>query len=137
MRHKVANGFCGIAHTEREHYQGTLDEAFWGERLSVGKLRHDIGEREGEAAQVLLGWSGSQEGTELALCPLIIEAEELVAPGGTGHKCVLLVLSALGLQWGLETSERGRGSQVSGGRSERVLRARLSLSHVLVSCSCV
>ena len=32
---------------------------------------------------------------------------------------------------------RGKGSQVSSGRSERVLRARLPLSRVLVSCSCV
>ena len=33
--------------------------------------------------------------------------------------------------------ESGRGITVSGGRSERVLRARLPLSHVLESCSCV
>ena len=50
---------------------------------------------------------------------------------------LLLVLPALGLQYGLQTGERGRGSQVSGGRSERVLRARLPLSRVLVSFSCV
>ena len=50
---------------------------------------------------------------------------------------LLLVLPVLGLQYGLEIGERRRGSQVSGGRSERVLRARLLLSHVLMSCSCV
>ena len=32
--------------------------------------------------------------------------------------------------------ERGKGSQVSGGRSEWVLRARSLLSRVFVSCSC-
>ena len=35
---------------------------------------------------------------------------------------------------GLQIGERGRGSEVSGGRSKRVLRARLPLSRVLVSC---
>ena len=65
--HKVANGLCGIAETEREHYRGALDEVFQGERLSPGKLCHDIGEREGEVAWVLLGRSGSKEGTEQAL----------------------------------------------------------------------
>ena len=54
LRHKVAHGLCGIAQTERERCRGALDEVFWGERLSSGKLRHDISEREDEAAQVLL-----------------------------------------------------------------------------------
>ena len=67
LRHKVANGLCGVAQTEQERYRGALDEAFRGEWLSSGKLHHDVGEREGEAAQVLLGWSGSQEGAELTL----------------------------------------------------------------------
>ena len=57
--HKVANGLCGVAETEREHYQGAPNEVFWGELLSPGKLRHDIGERDGEMAKVLLGQSGS------------------------------------------------------------------------------
>ena len=26
LRHKVANGLCGIAETEREHYRGALYE---------------------------------------------------------------------------------------------------------------
>ena len=67
LRHKVANGLCGVAETEREHCWGTPDEVFWGEGLSPGKLRHDIGEREGDVVQVLPGRSGSQEGVELAL----------------------------------------------------------------------
>ena len=67
LRHRVANGLYGVAETGQERCQGALDEVFQGERLSSSKLRHDVGEREGEAAQVLLGWSGSQEGTELAL----------------------------------------------------------------------
>ena len=43
-------------------------------------------------AQVLPGRSGSQEGAELALYPPIVEAEELVAPGGAGLRCVQLQL---------------------------------------------
>ena len=56
-----------FAETEQERYRGALDEVFQGERLSSSKLHHDIGEREGEVAQVLPGWSGSQEGPKLAL----------------------------------------------------------------------
>ena len=67
LRHKVAISLCGIAETGQERYRGAPDEVFQGEWLSSGKLCHDVGEREGEAAQVLLGWSGSQEGAELAL----------------------------------------------------------------------
>ena len=67
LRHRVANVLCGIAETRWEHYRGALDEVFRGERLSFSKLRLDVGEREGEVVQVLPGWSGSQEGTELAL----------------------------------------------------------------------
>ena len=67
LRHKVANGLCGVAQTKWEHCRGAPNEVFWRERLSFGKLCHDVGEQEGEAVQVLLRWSGSQEGTELAL----------------------------------------------------------------------
>jgi hypothetical protein len=42
--------------------------------------------------QILLGWSGSQEGVELALQPLVIEVEELVAPRSTGLLGVQLQL---------------------------------------------
>ena len=65
--HKVSNGLYGVTETGRERCRGSSDEVFRGERLSFGKLRHDVGEGEGEAAQVLSGWSGSQEGAELAL----------------------------------------------------------------------
>ena len=59
LRHNVANGLCGVAQTERERCRGAPYEVFWGEQLFFGKLRHDISEREGEAAQVLPGRSGS------------------------------------------------------------------------------
>ena len=67
MPREVANCLCGVALTKWERCRGASDEVFRGEWLSFGKLCHDVGEREGEAAQVLLGWSGSQEGAELAL----------------------------------------------------------------------
>ena len=44
LRHKVANGLCGVAQTEQERCRGAPDEVFRGERLSFGKLRHDVGE---------------------------------------------------------------------------------------------
>ena len=43
--HEVANGLYDIAQTEWERCRGAPDEVFWGERLSFGKLRHDVGER--------------------------------------------------------------------------------------------
>ena len=84
LRHKVANGLCGIAQTEREHCRGTPDEVFQGEQLSSGKLHHDVGEGEGEVAHILPGRSGSQEGVELALQPPVVEVEDLAALGGVG-----------------------------------------------------
>ena len=47
---EVTNGPCGVAQTEREHYQGASGEVFWGGRFPSSKLHHDVGEREGEAA---------------------------------------------------------------------------------------
>ena len=67
LRHKVANGLCGVAETEREHCRDTPDGVFRRERLPSGKLRHNVGEHEGEVVQVLPRRSGSQEGAELAL----------------------------------------------------------------------
>ena len=67
LRHRVANSLCGVVETGRGRCRGAPDEVLWGEWLYSGKLCHDIGEREGEVAQVLLGRSGSQEGTELVL----------------------------------------------------------------------
>ena len=88
--HKVANGLCGVAETEREHCRGAPNEVFRGERLSPGKLRHDIGEREGEVAQALLGRLGSQEDAELTLQPPVVEVEELVTSGDAGLRRVQL-----------------------------------------------
>ena len=48
--HKVANGLYGVAQTEWERCRGAPDEVFRGERLSLDKLCHDVGEREGEVA---------------------------------------------------------------------------------------
>ena len=67
LRHKVANGLCGVVQIKQEHCWGALDEVFHGEWLSSGKLRHNVGEHEGEVVQVLPRRSGSQEGAELAL----------------------------------------------------------------------
>ena len=67
LYHEVTNGPRGIAQTEQEHCRGIPGEVFRGERLPSGKLRHDVGEGEGEAAHILLGRSGSQEGVELVL----------------------------------------------------------------------
>ena len=63
----VAVGLYGVAETKQERCRGASDEVFRRERLSSSKLCHDIGEREGEVAQVLPGRSGFQEGAELAL----------------------------------------------------------------------
>ena len=65
--HKVANSLCGIAKTEWECCRGAPDEVCQREWLPSSKLRHDVGEREGEVAQVFSEWPGPQEGTELAL----------------------------------------------------------------------
>ena len=47
---KVAISLYGIAETKWERCRGALDEVFWREWLPSGKLRHDVGEREGEVA---------------------------------------------------------------------------------------
>ena len=67
LHHRVVVGLYGIAETKREHCRGALDKVFRREWLSSGELRHDVGEREGEAVLVLPGWSGSQKGAQLAL----------------------------------------------------------------------
>ena len=33
LRHRVANGVCGVAKTGWEHYRGALDEVFQRERV--------------------------------------------------------------------------------------------------------
>ena len=50
LRHEVANGPRSIAQTEQECCRSAPDEVFQGERFPSDKLRHDVGEREGEAA---------------------------------------------------------------------------------------
>ena len=50
LHHKVANNLYGVALTGWERCRGAPDEVFRGERLSFGKLRHDVGERDGEVA---------------------------------------------------------------------------------------
>ena len=42
LRHKVANGLCGVAETERERCRGALDGVFRRERLPFDKLCHDV-----------------------------------------------------------------------------------------------
>ena len=64
---EVTNGPCGIAQIKRECCQGISGEIFQGEWLPSGKLCHDIGQGEGEAMHILLGWLRSQEGIELTL----------------------------------------------------------------------
>ena len=120
MCHKVANGLCGIAKIKRERCRGAPDEVFRRELFSSDKLCHDIGEREGEVAQVLSERSGSQEGAELAFKPPIVEAEELVAPGGAGLRCVQLqLLKCLG-----DRVEAGGVERLDGGGSLRQLSLR-------------
>ena len=48
--HKVGIGLYGVAETERERYRGASDEVCRREQVPSGKLRHDVGEREGEVA---------------------------------------------------------------------------------------
>ena len=67
LRHRVAIGLCGVAETEQECCWGAPNGVFRRERVPSGKLRHDVGEREGEVAQVLPGRSGSQEDAEPSL----------------------------------------------------------------------
>ena len=85
---EVTNGPRDIAQTEQECCQGILGEIFQGDLLPFGKLHHDVGE--GEAAHILPGWSESQQGVDLTLQPLIIEAKELDAPRDMGLECVQL-----------------------------------------------
>ena len=67
LRHRVANGLCGVMETGRERCRGAPDEVFREEWLSYDKLCLNVGEREGEVVQVLPGRSESQEDAELAL----------------------------------------------------------------------
>jgi hypothetical protein len=48
-----------VAQAEWEHHRNAPGENLRGELFSSGKLRLGIGEREENATQVLLGWSGT------------------------------------------------------------------------------
>ena len=55
-------------HKPNDNVVGASRVKYSGESGSPsGKLRHDVDEGEGEAAHILLGRSGSQEGVELVL----------------------------------------------------------------------
>ena len=88
LRHRMANGLYGVAEIGRERCRGAPDEVFRGGRLSSSKLHHDVGEREGEAAQVLPGRLGSQEDAELMPQPPKVKVEELTTPAGTVLWCM-------------------------------------------------
>jgi hypothetical protein len=69
-----------VAQTVRERCRGVLGKSVRGEQLSVGELRHDVDEREGEGTQVLPGWVRSQVDGELVLQLLKVKVERLVVP---------------------------------------------------------
>ena len=73
--HKVANGRHGIAETEWKHCRGAPYGVFRRERFAFGEPCHVIGVREGEVVWVLPGRLGSQGDAELALKPLVVEAD--------------------------------------------------------------
>jgi hypothetical protein len=54
--HMKLYDLCGVAQTVGERCRGTLGQDVWGEWHSVGELRHDIDEGEGEGTQVLPRW---------------------------------------------------------------------------------
>ena len=68
LRHKVANGLCGVAQTEQEHCRGAPDEVFRGERLSFGscvvtlaneKVRWRKSSRDGRGPRKAPNWRSS------------------------------------------------------------------------------
>ena len=80
LRHKVANGLRDIVETERKHCRGAPNEVFRRDGFPSSEPHHVVSVREGEVAQVFLGWLGSQEHAELALKPPVVE--KLVVSGG-------------------------------------------------------
>ena len=73
--HKVANGRHSVAETERRRYRGAPYVVFRREGPSSRKPCHVIGVGKGETALVLPGLLGSKGDTELALKPLMVEAD--------------------------------------------------------------
>jgi hypothetical protein len=80
----VLDNLRGVVQIIRERYRGALGQSVRGERLSAGKLRHDVDEREGESPQVLLGRVRSQVHGKLALQYPKVEVEDLVTLRGAG-----------------------------------------------------
>ena len=73
--HKVANGRRSVAETERKRCRGAPYVASRRERFSSGEPCHVVGVGKGEAALVVPKLLGSQGDTELALEPLVVEAD--------------------------------------------------------------
>ena len=73
--HKVANDGCSVAETEQKRCRGAPYVVFRREGPSSGKPCHVIGVGKGEAALVLPGLLGPKGDTELALKPLVVEAD--------------------------------------------------------------
>ena len=87
--HKVANGHRSVAETERKRCQGTPYVVFRRKGSSSGKPRHVVGVGKGEAALVLPGLLGSKGGIELALKPLVVEADVGERLDGRMSQCQL------------------------------------------------
>ena len=73
--HKVANSRRSVAETKRKRCRGTPYVVFQREGPSSRKLCHVIGIGKGEATLVLPRLSGSKGDTELALKPLVVDAD--------------------------------------------------------------
>jgi hypothetical protein len=65
-RCEAAHGLRGGAQAERKHCRDVPNKDFRGEWFSSRELCHDVGKREEDALQALLGRSRTQEGVELA-----------------------------------------------------------------------
>jgi len=73
--HKVANGCHSVAEIERKRCQGAPYMVFQREGPSSRKPCHIIGIGKGETVLVLPRLLGSKGDTELALKPLVVEAD--------------------------------------------------------------
>ena len=73
--HKVANDRRSVVEIERKRCRGAPYVVFRREGSSSEKPCHVVGVGKGEAALVLLGLLGSKGDIELALKPLVVEAD--------------------------------------------------------------
>ena len=85
----MANGRRSIAETKRKRCQGAPYVVFQREGPSSRKPHHVIGVGKGEAALVLHGLLGSKGDTELALKPLVVEADGGERLDGSVSQCQL------------------------------------------------